>query len=109
MKTHAQLGHDDRGGGGAADRGAAGSCTTTSGSTAAATPPGWRATRSRWSRGSSWWPTPSRRSPPTAPTGSTARSTRRSRSCGARAGTQFDARCVAALERAIGHRGLLAA
>ena len=25
------------------------------------------------------------------------------------AGTQFDARCVAALERAIGHRGLLAA
>ena len=40
-------------------------------STAPAIPTGSRAIRSRSSRGSSWWPTPSRRSPPIGPTAPT--------------------------------------
>ena len=93
----------------AARGGAAGSCTTTSGSTAPATPTGWPATRIplesriilvadafeaitadrpyRQHRTVDEAIAELRRAP----------------------GTQFDARCVAALERAIGHRGLLAA
>src|SRR4051794_17786623 len=53
-----------------------GSCTTTSAWTGAAIPTASRAKRSRWSPGSSWWPTRSRPSPPTVRTARTARPTR---------------------------------
>ena len=79
------------------DRASTSSCTTTSAGTAAATRTAWAGTRSRSGRGSSPSPTRSTRSRATAPTGSGRSLDEAIDEILARAGTQFDPECAAAL------------